>query len=175
MANRYHKLLGLALRNLGYVHYNHYLKSKRWRRIRSLVLKRDGYLCRMCGCKKVHAAHHIGYTYRALIGTNIDCIVSVCGGCHQKIHFFNDGSKRDLDEAIELSQIMIIYTPPGFDVNLDQSDIDLLNGRFKVPKWSVKNIKRHKKKIKAGKKRRDESLKNLKWAKAIKRMSEDAA
>lgn len=175
MANRYHKLLGLALQHLGYVDYNHYLKSKRWRRIRSLVLKRDGYLCRMCGAKKVHAAHHIGYTYRALIGKNIDCIVSVCGSCHKNIHFYDDGSKRDLEEAIELSQIMLIYTPPVFDVNLDQSDIDLLHGRFPPQKWAIKNIKRYKKKMKFSKNRRDESFKKVKWAKAMKRMSENAA
>ncbi len=73
--------------------YKDYLKSDKWKNIRDEVLKRDDFRCKRCGSALNLEFHHI--TYPA--DFNYDCaenIVTLCHGCHGKIH------KGDLHQSI---------------------------------------------------------------------------
>ena len=70
-------------------------KDSRWRSKREVILKRDAYICRECSrYGKTQAAeqvHHINpveiYPELALVNDNL---VSLCTGCHDKMHNRND-------------------------------------------------------------------------------------
>ena len=66
-------------------------KSKKWKRKRELVLRRDGYLC--CECKKYGrkreavTVHHIKHVdeFPELAYTDGN-LISLCNACHNKMH-----------------------------------------------------------------------------------------
>lgn len=66
-------------------------KGKRWEKLRKSVLKRDGYMCRVCRRygKRVDAevVHHIypvsDYPEYRWCSWNL---LSLCGKCHDKLH-----------------------------------------------------------------------------------------
>jgi hypothetical protein len=82
--------------------YTQYLGSERWRIIRELVWKRDGYLCQACLRKRATIAHHL-HPYPA--PPSFDCplyrITSVCQDCHDRLHASHDGRE---DPWCELSR-----------------------------------------------------------------------
>ena len=67
--------------------YKKYLKSRRWKKIRAIVRKRDRYKCIRCHSQKRLQVHHksyvnLGGSIRKEIG---DCI-TLCNSCHRKAH-----------------------------------------------------------------------------------------
>lgn len=70
---------------------NPFYRSKKWRRKREYILKRDGYRCLECAKygRNVEAAivHHIKEVEEepALMMVNSN-LVSVCRSCHNKLH-----------------------------------------------------------------------------------------
>lgn len=71
-----------------------YLKSKLWvKTIKPRILKRDGGICRSCGCPG-DDVHHRTYDRDILEGANDAMLVTVCRWCHEIIHFDEDGARR---------------------------------------------------------------------------------
>ena len=67
--------------------YNDYLKSAKWRTMRSLVMERDNGTCRRCSSQAEHV-HHLNYD--RVGDESMSDLVAVCSGCHKWIH-----SRRD--------------------------------------------------------------------------------
>lgn len=74
-----------SLFSLGFTYYWEYLKSDLWKRIRNNILKRDGYICRFCGCK-ANQVHHTSYNIDTMRGNNTTHLHSCCRRCHNKGH-----------------------------------------------------------------------------------------
>lgn len=57
-----------------------------WQHIRSGILKRDGYVCRICGadpCEAQMHVHHVDWDRSNNTSRNL---VTLCSDCHQGIH-----------------------------------------------------------------------------------------
>ena len=78
--------------------YADYLKSPLWQKIKRRVLKRDGKTCRRCGGKATRV-HHRSYTDKVLAGNDDEQLASICEGCHNFIHFDDNGYKRSPEET----------------------------------------------------------------------------
>ena len=80
-----------------------FYKSKKWTVKRAKILKRDGYECQNCRryfrSKEARVVHHIffyeDYSELGLVNWNL---VSLCNGCHNKMH------NRLTDEATKLGK-----------------------------------------------------------------------
>lgn len=72
--------------------YKKYMRSHEWDAKRQQRLDIDGHCCAMCGrpevkCKNGLQVHHI--TYQRLENEDIyNDLVSLCPGCHKKIHSY---------------------------------------------------------------------------------------
>lgn len=72
-----------------YVEFNY--KSKRWRRKREAILRRDGYKCQECKkygrAREAVTVHHIKHadTHPELAYEDSN-LVSLCNPCHNKMH-----------------------------------------------------------------------------------------
>jgi len=64
--------------------YREYLQSPRWAALRTLILERDHYQCQACFEATASDVHHLTYAH---LGHEF-CweLVSVCRGCHIRIH-----------------------------------------------------------------------------------------
>jgi len=67
-----------------------FYKSKQWLGVREYVIRRDNYLCKVCG-KPAEEVHHIIHLSPKNISNPIlalgeDNLISVCRDCHFKIH-----------------------------------------------------------------------------------------
>lgn len=68
-----------------------FYKSRKWKRIRKKILRRDNYECQLCKLdgtvtkgNTVHHIKHLGaFPDLALIESNL---VTVCKNCHNKLH-----------------------------------------------------------------------------------------
>jgi 5-methylcytosine-specific restriction endonuclease McrA len=71
--------------------YNAYLLTPKWQRKRTLVLRRDNYLCQACLTRPANEVHHRSYEF---VGQE-PCfdLVSVCSECHKKIHDLRNQKK----------------------------------------------------------------------------------
>jgi hypothetical protein len=65
--------------------YKKYLKSAEWKQKRLLRLELAGYQCENCHKRQAEQVHHLQYPAR-LGEESVDCLLSVCGDCHCKIH-----------------------------------------------------------------------------------------
>lgn len=132
----------------------------------------------MCGRENSRVAHHLIYLHRAMIGRNIDSIVTVCDWCHREVEFNDDESKKTLWEASCESQKRLIYTPNRLFLEPDQKDRDILDGKYKKSrKQRRKDMVASKLlKVKQDKEMREFNKKTLdrKWASALCRMTKDA-
>jgi len=63
--------------------YDEYLKSKRWKKIREIVLERDNYLCQSCMIEKATEVHHKDGQFR--FNEPLFSLVSTCSSCHRII------------------------------------------------------------------------------------------
>lgn len=60
-------------------------KDSNWRKVRRIVLERDGYRCRVCRRKKAVDVHHV--IFRSLGGKDeAKNLIAVCKVCHEGIH-----------------------------------------------------------------------------------------
>jgi 5-methylcytosine-specific restriction endonuclease McrA len=77
-------------KTIAYVNALH--NDPEWQTATMLIRTRDGYKCKICGSNHELQVHHI--TYRDFFGNSIrgketqflQCLVLVCGDCHEKIH-----------------------------------------------------------------------------------------
>lgn len=90
-----------GLENIQAVDYADYLKSPLWRKIKRRVLKRDRKACRRCGGKATRV-HHRSYADVVLAGNDDEQLTSICEGCHNFIHFDDNGYKRSSEETDQL-------------------------------------------------------------------------
>lgn len=70
--------------------YKGYMRSRDWERKRQQRLEIDGHACVMCGrpedrCRNGLQVHHITYARLGNEDVGKD-LVSLCPGCHKKIH-----------------------------------------------------------------------------------------
>lgn len=75
--------------------YEHYMRSETWEAKRAERLRLDGDHCVMCGRKNglqkdgvtpILQVHHICYSH--LGNEPMEDLVSLCPGCHRKIHCY---------------------------------------------------------------------------------------
>lgn len=78
--------------------YEKYRGTARWRRIKARVLERDKRTCLCCGGIGT-VVHHRSYDDDVMLGTNDAMLWTVCDGCHELIHFTDDGAKRSAEEV----------------------------------------------------------------------------
>lgn len=71
--------------------YRAYLRSPEWRKKREAVLARDGHLCQSCGLAQATEVHHLSYEHAG--DEPLFELVSVCGGCHDRLHAVKKGPK----------------------------------------------------------------------------------
>lgn len=69
--------------------YDAYMKSDEWKKVRLLVLERDGYVCRCCNRNSDQttlSVHHS--TYKALYNEteHLEDLITLCRFCHSGIH-----------------------------------------------------------------------------------------
>ena len=63
--------------------YKEYLKSKKWKILRSKRLRKDKYKCKKCG-KKATQVHHL--TYCRIYNEYLSDLISLCTKCHKRLH-----------------------------------------------------------------------------------------
>lgn len=63
--------------------YDLYMNTPEYKAKRLEVLKRDGFVCQLCGSGKNLQVHHINYDN---LGTELetDDLITLCGSCHDK-------------------------------------------------------------------------------------------
>lgn len=74
-------------------YHKEYLQSYLWRKIKKRVLERDKRTCQSCGGGG-NVVHHRSYAQDVLEGKNDAMLSTVCSGCHQLIHFADNGVRR---------------------------------------------------------------------------------
>jgi 5-methylcytosine-specific restriction endonuclease McrA len=79
-------------------YHSQYLKSARWRKIKKRILERDQSICQCCGGHGRYV-HHRNYLRETLMGDDDSMLATVCGGCHNLIHFDESGRKRSIEET----------------------------------------------------------------------------
>lgn len=62
-----------------------------WGKVARKVRLRDGHKCRICGASYPLEVHHRRYKVNgvSIVGNELehmDCLVTLCGGCHEKVH-----------------------------------------------------------------------------------------
>lgn len=62
-----------------------------WEKVARKVRLRDGHKCRICGASYPLEVHHRRYKVNgvSIVGNELehmDCLVTLCGGCHEKVH-----------------------------------------------------------------------------------------
>lgn len=62
-----------------------------WEKVKRKVRLRDGHKCRICGASYPLEVHHKRYKVNgvSIVGHELeymDCLVTLCGGCHEKVH-----------------------------------------------------------------------------------------
>ena len=69
-------------------HYNSYLDSHEWKKVRKRVLERDKWLCQGCLEKQASQVHHLTYEHAG--EELLFELISVCDSCHDRLHADND-------------------------------------------------------------------------------------
>jgi len=108
---------------LGFKDYEEYRRSSLWKTIRRRVKKRDNNLCVRCEGTYDKPAdlvvHHRTYTLEVMRGENDDQLASVCVGCHNIIHFDDNGNRRpmrDWDKLLLEKDLSTNFPPPEIDL-----------------------------------------------------------
>lgn len=126
------------LPEIGYASYPEYLASEDWKRIREKVLRKYPDCC--CCDQRASEVHHFSYEARVLLGLWNEMLFPICDGCHKKVEFLPDGSKRFFDKA---RTVLIAMLKPFY---LNRFTNGLLRGkrlRKQANKaWKAKNRSR---------------------------------
>lgn len=65
-------------------HYNAYLQTRRWARIRDAVIERDK-VCQGCLQEPIEHVHHKNYKH--VCDELLFELVGLCEDCHRKVHY----------------------------------------------------------------------------------------
>jgi 5-methylcytosine-specific restriction endonuclease McrA len=87
--------------------YEKYMKSALWAAIRKEVLDRDGHRCLSCGDPATEV-HHRSYSIDVLEGRDNAKLASLCGRCHNRIHYGSDNVKLTKSKTEKLLRSMIM-------------------------------------------------------------------
>lgn len=98
----------------GFTDYQEYLKSAHWRAFKATHLRvRSNRLCFVCWKKPVEIHHR---TYRRLGSELPEDVVSLCGGCHERLHKEGESSSLSLPDFtaqfIEKNRRYVPLPPP---------------------------------------------------------------
>jgi hypothetical protein len=66
--------------------YKKYLRSKYWKMVKVLVLKKYKYRCKNCGSKDSLEAHHNKYVARGTEHLDLSVLTLLCSLCHMETH-----------------------------------------------------------------------------------------
>ena len=69
-----------------YLKYQRYLRTKKWREIRDLVLERDEHRCVCCSRTERLTVHHSCYDHLYNEREHLKELVTLCVVCHSQIH-----------------------------------------------------------------------------------------
>lgn len=106
-----------------------YLSSKIWGKIKRRILKRDKKICFLCGGSG-SIVHHKSYEREVLEGNADHMLITVCDGCHNIIHFNENGSKRSAEDQ------EIILSTKQLQIEIPEPKIDLRRrSPIKPPEW----------------------------------------
>lgn len=72
-----------------YYDMNSFKRSKYWKAVRELVIKRDNYRCTRCGCSEKLHVHHLNYQNHRDEHLFLGDLTTLCGNCHKEVHFIN--------------------------------------------------------------------------------------
>lgn len=103
-------------------YHTEYLPSKLWAKIKRRVLKRDGKKCQSCGGYGI-VVHHRSYEREVLEGNADHLLATVCEGCHNIIHFLEDGTRRpeaEWDAVLLGGQHQTDVSEPKIDLRLQR-------------------------------------------------------
>jgi len=79
----------METRIVDYAQYQAYLESDQWKILRSAILKRDNYICKLCAYTTENLselnAHH--NTYIRLGNEDPKDLITLCNHCHKLFHF----------------------------------------------------------------------------------------
>ncbi len=80
-----------------------FYNSKEWQKIRENILKRDNYLCQVCGMPAEEIHHKIKLTPQNINNPNVsmaeDNLTSLCRDCHFNEHKKDRGELEDVEEG----------------------------------------------------------------------------
>lgn len=57
-----------------------------WQQIRSMILERDGYRCRICGADPCDATLHVHHVDWDRSNNRLRNLVTLCVSCHKAVH-----------------------------------------------------------------------------------------
>lgn len=66
--------------------YQKYMQSSAWRKKREKVLKRDGHVCQVRGCKVNSGLHVHHLTYKRLGNERLSDLITLCSKHHKQLH-----------------------------------------------------------------------------------------
>lgn len=101
-------------------YHDQYLKTALWKRIKKRVLERDQKVCQCCGGSG-SVVHHRSYSRDVMEGRNDSMLATVCAGCHDFIHFTDEGARRDeadVDAVLLAGQRQLTEIPPVGKIDL---------------------------------------------------------
>lgn len=87
--------------------YERYMKSPLWQAIRKEVLDRDDHKCMTCG-DPANEVHHRSYSPEVMDGRDNSKLTSLCGRCHNRIHYGSDNFKLTRSKTEKLLSSMIL-------------------------------------------------------------------
>lgn len=86
--------------------YREYLKSRKWKKIRARVLRRDKGLCRLCETRRATQVHHRSYDVATMKGDRLEALYSVCRQCHDLLTFDVVGERRSMKEMQRKTRLL---------------------------------------------------------------------
>ena len=87
--------------------YETYMRSALWQAIRKEVLDRDCYKCLACG-DPANEVHHRSYDPEVLEGRDNSKLASICGRCHNRIHYSDENVKLTRSKTEKMLSSMIL-------------------------------------------------------------------
>lgn len=87
--------------------YEAYLKSALWQAIRKEVLDRDDHKCLACG-DPANEVHHRSYAPAVLEGRDNSQLASICGRCHNRIHYGDGNVKLSKSKTDKILRSMML-------------------------------------------------------------------
>lgn len=77
-----------------------FYNSKQWKQTREYILKRDCYMCVLCGrpAEEVHHKIHLSPANidNPMISMHENNLISLCGDCHKRLHSSDKTKSGDI-------------------------------------------------------------------------------